>query len=65
MNIDIYSTVAGELPKLVEKKEPMCFVCYKQFLEYQKQTERKIKELEDVVVGYRKMSCAVLMAGRE
>lgn len=31
--LTIYSTVVGELPRLVDKQQPMCFIPYSEVLE--------------------------------
>lgn len=64
MNIDVYSTVAGALPKSVEKKESMCFIPYDQFLEYKKEVEENIEELKKEKANYQKL-LNVLVLGEE
>lgn len=61
MNIDIYSTVASELPKMVEKKEPMCFVPYEQFLEYKREMEDEIKELKKAKANCQKLVNVIVL----
>lgn len=43
----VYTTMAGDIPRLVEQKKAMCFVEYQQHLEIVKELEQKIKQLEE------------------
>lgn len=63
--VDIYSTVAGDLPKLVEKKEPVCFVPWLQFLEYQKEMEGKVAALQEQLTTYRELAKMVIIIGKD
>lgn len=48
----IYSTVAGEIPLLVQKNTPKCFVEYEQYLELIKELDKLkeyVKKYDDVI----------------
>ncbi len=45
--VRLYSTVAGELVKIVQTETPKCFVEYEQYLALEKAYKELIEELEN------------------
>ena len=53
--LQVYSTVVGELPELVRKNEPMCFVPYEQARRLEQRISELERELRNVTSEYNEM----------